>query len=118
MPINVSSALCGLTAITTTVERTSAGGYVDGLYVPGSTSTFKVLSSVQQPTANELRVLPEGERDRDIKKFICNKLIRTTNDRDGVIADKIFHRGVWYKIIRAEDWNDYGHTTAYGARVE
>ena len=116
MPINVSEALGTDTAEIVTVERTSAGAYVDGLYQKGTVSTFKTMCSVQQPSPDELQSLPEGERDKDIRKFISKKSIRTTSDRDGLIADIVLYKGVRYKIISAGDWDAYGQTTSFGAR--
>ena len=69
MVINVSEALDSDTAQIVTVERTSAGAYVDGIYQKGSTSTFKTLASVQQPTPKQLDILPEGEKSKDVKLF-------------------------------------------------
>ena len=116
MPINVSEALCMDTAEVVTVTRTTGGGYVDGLYVKGGQSTFKTICSVQQPSPKELQNLPEGERDKDIRKFISKKPVFTTNDRDGDIADSIRYKGNNYKIISAGDWDSYGHTTSFGVR--
>lgn len=116
MVINVSEALDTDTAQVITVERTSAGGYVDGIYVKGSTSTFKTLASVQQPSPKELEILPEGEKDKDIKMFISKKPIRTTNDEAELIADVVIYKGNRYKIVSSADWDDYGHTKAMGAK--
>lgn len=116
MPVNVSEALDTDTAEIVTVERTSGGGYVDGLYQKGTTSTFKTICSVQQPSPDELQNLPEGERDKDIRKFISKKPVRTASDRDGLIADVVLYKGVRYKVISAGDWDAYGHTTSFGAR--
>lgn len=116
MPVNVSEALDTDTAEIVTVERTSGGGYVDGLYQKGTTSTFKTICSVQQPSPDELQNLPEGERDKDIRKFISKKPVRTASDRDGFIADVVLYKGVRYKVISAGDWDAYGHTTSFGAR--
>jgi len=116
MPVNVSEALDSDTAEIVTVERTSGGGYVDGIYQKGTTSTFKTVCSVQQPTPDELQNLPEGERDKDVRKFISKKVVRTASDRDGLIADVVLYKGNRYKIISAGDWDSYGHTTSFGAR--
>lgn len=117
MPINVSEALDSDTAELITVKRTAAGGYVNGLYVKGAETTFKALASVQQPTAQDLKLLPEGERNRDVRKFISNKPVRTTNDLDDLIADVIVYKSMNFKLINVEDWNAYGHTTVFGVRV-
>jgi hypothetical protein len=116
MPINVSEALDSDTAEIVTVRRTSGGGYVDGIYIKGSVSTFKTVCSVQQPTPDELQNLAEGERNKDIRKFISKKPIRTASDRDELIADIVVYKSFNYKIISVSDWDSHGHTTAFGAR--
>lgn len=118
MVINVSEALDTDTAKPTTVERTSPGDYVGGIYQPGSPSTFKALISTQQPSPKQLEVLPEGERSKDVKLFISNKPLRTADDKDQLPADVVISKGKRYKLIQAGDWNDYGHTTAMGVREE
>ena len=116
MVINVAEALDTDTAQIITVIRTAAGSYVDGLYVKGATSTFKTLASVQQPSPIQLEILPEGEKDKDIKLFISKKPMRTTNDEAGLIADLVMYKGQQYKIISSADWDDYGHTMAMGVK--
>lgn len=118
MPIDVSAALDSDTAEFVTVTRFAVGAYVDGIYEKGATSTFKAVCSVQQPSADEVQLLPEGERDKDIRKFISKKELKTTNDRNNEIADLVLYKGNQYKIISAQDWNVYGHTTAFGARIQ
>lgn len=116
MPINVSEALDSDTAIFTVVERKGQGGYVDGVYVKAEDQILKVLLSPQQPSPEEAMVLPEGERNKDMFKFICNKLLRPTIDKDNIQADRVKHEGNWYKIIRVEGWIVFGHCIAYGVR--
>lgn len=118
MPINVSEALDVDTSEVITVERTSGGSYVDGIYQASPPTTFKTVCSVQQPTPAELQNLTQGERDKDIRKFISKKPVSTGSDRDGTIADVVIYKSVRYKIISAGDWDSYGHTTSFGARVE
>lgn len=117
MVIDVSEALDNDTAENITVLRTAAGGYIDGIYSPGAVSNFVTIAGVQQPKASELQKLPEGERNKDIRKFISIKELRTTNDRDGTIADSVFYNNIQYKIIMVEHWDVYGHSTAFGARI-
>jgi hypothetical protein len=117
MPINVSEAIDLDTGEIVTVTRTSSGSYVDGLWVPGSTSTFKTLCSVQQPTPQELKVVPEGETNKDIRKFISKKPLRTTNDKTGEIADIVSYKGKQFRMMWEGDWNAFGHSTMLGAVV-
>ena len=116
MPINVSEALDSDTSTIVTVERTTGSGFVNGLYVKGVASTFKTLCSPQQPTPQDLQTLAEGDRDKDIFKFITKKPVRTASDRDKVDADVVIFKGSRFKIISVQDWDLFGHTTSLGAR--
>ncbi len=116
MPINVSAAINSQTAEKIVVERTTVGGYVDGVYVKGTVSTFKTLASVQQPTPKQLEVLPEGERTQDLRVFIAKKGLRSTHNKDGIIADIVTFKGVRFKIIADGDWVSYGYSFSIGAR--
>ena len=117
MPINVSEALDADTAETVTVERTNGGSYVDGLWVPGSLSTFRMVASVQQPSMQQLERLPENQRLMDTRMFYCNKVVMTANDRANGVADRILYQGKWYTVLAVGDWSVYGHTDVIGALV-
>ena len=116
MPINVSGALNAQTAEKVIVKRTAAGTYNDGVYVKGAETTFKTLCSVQQPTPKQLEIIPEGERSNDPRVFIAKKALRTTRDKDGVIADIVTYKGNDYKIIADGDWSSYGYSSSIGVR--
>jgi hypothetical protein len=118
MTIRVDEALDADTSEIVVVFRTSPGAYVSGIYQPSIVDTFKTLCSVQQPTPEDLQILSMGERDKDIRKFICKKSVRTTDDKDGTIADVIRYKGKDYKVIQASDWDVYGYTRAFGARKQ
>ena len=116
MTIQVSEALDTDTAEIITVIRTESGSYVDGIYQKGSQTTFKALASVQPSSPEEIQFLPEGERQKQIRSFYCNKAVRTTDDRKAVIADVILYKGDSFKIVQLGDWSPYGYTLAYGAK--
>tara|TARA_R110000744_G_scaffold20470_1_gene53738 strand:- start:10029 stop:10382 length:354 start_codon:yes stop_codon:yes gene_type:complete len=117
MTITVSEALDSDTAIIVTVERQS-GGYIDGLWVDGTPTIFKTLCSPQPASAKERQILPEGDRDKDIFKFITKKPLRGVSDRDELSADIVIFKGNRYTILSPADWDLYGHTTSLGARVQ
>lgn len=113
--INVSEALDYDTCTRVVVERTLPGAYIDGLYVEGSKTNFKSLASPQQPTPKQLEILPMGERDKNIMLFICNKRVRTTDDKKGTLADVIIWDNQRWRVIRLANWSSFGHVLAYGA---
>lgn len=117
MPINVSEALDSDLCLKLTVKRKTGGTHVDGLWVPGVESTFVSMISPQQPTAQEILVLPEGERSKDVMKFISKRVIRQADDKSAVEADVVLYDSKEYKIIKAEKWGTFGHTIGYGTRI-
>lgn len=117
MTINVSEALCPDLALVLEVLRPSSSQeIVDGLLVKPEYTKFTAMISPQQPQYKELQVLPEGERQKDIYKFVSNKELRTASDHDGTLADYVLFKGNQYKIIFAGDWQTFGHTVAFGVR--
>ena len=118
MVINVSGAICHHTSEKIFINRIVNSKWEDGLFIKGKVKRLKALASVQQPTPKQLEVLPEGERDKDIMLFICNKKLRTISDMDEIEADIVLWSGKEFKIISLGDWSTYGATMGYGARVK
>lgn len=118
MPVNVSSALDSDTAEKVVVNRYS-GEYVDGLYVKSiHPRSKKILASVQQPTAKELQVLPQGQRKKDIMVFISKFNFRTSDDTKNQSEDIIIRKKTKYKVIATADWGSYGYYMALGSLIK
>lgn len=117
MTINVSEALDSDTAVKIVVLRSSEGAYVSGIWQEPQKTSFKALASPQQPDAEELMRLPEGQRDRDVRLFICNKKLRTVDDLAGYKADVLVFQGIKYEALKVADWSVFGHTVAYCVQV-
>lgn len=118
MTINVAEALCPDTAVIITVMRPTTGQVIENGIVQRNTQyeNFTALMSPQQPQYKELQVLPEGERQKDIMKFVSNKPLYTADDRDQRLADLIQWKGNAYKVIYAGDWQTFGHTVVFAVR--
>ena len=117
MPINVSEAITSDTAEIVTVKRVTPGSYVEGLFVPGSESTFKTVCSVQQPSPKMLENLASGIRKTDVMVFYSKKKIRTGDERDGTSPDIILYRGNEYRVIQEAVWVAYGYYNVMGVRI-
>lgn len=118
MVINVSAALDSNSSELMVVEREAQGSrYVDGIYEQGGAETFRIRASVQQPSPDDLQILPEGERNKDILKFTCASLVKTTDDKERTMADHILYNNRKYKVISVQDFIKYGYAVALGARV-
>lgn len=120
MPINVSGALNSDTAELVTVERRSSGSFVDGIWTPSGdpVTTFRTYISVQQPSPQQLTVLPESERTSDVRLFISAKPLRVGMDKPRVESDVILYGSEKYRVISLGDWNAYGHSTVLGVRIK
>jgi hypothetical protein len=118
MPIDVSEALDADTAERIAVTRFDEGNWVDGRWEQGIGQIFYCLASVQQPNAALLEILPEGERNKDVRLFICNKPIYSAEDTDSKSADLIHYKGGKYKAIHVADWFAYGHFKVMGVRID
>lgn len=87
-----------------TVLRQSAGAYVDGVFVPGSSSTLTIQASVQPvKMGRDMQALPEGRHMSDYKKIYCADRLNVTADGEGVQPDKIVHLGYVYEIIDLDE---------------
>lgn len=116
MTINVSEALDSDTAQLATVVRYEPSQQVNGIWQRPQTRSFKALMSLQQPSPKQLEILPENERTLDIRLFISNKRVRTSDEEEQVNADEIHLNGQKFKVIRSGDWNAFGHTTGLCVR--
>ena len=118
MTINVSEALDSDTASIVHYRRTAKGARVDGRWQNGAETTFKSITSVQQPTPQQLQVLPQGDRNKDVRLFISKKPLRSASDKDGDVADIALYKGMEFKIIGGGDWQEFGHSAMLGIRIK
>ncbi len=94
---------------TFTAYRRAAGSYVSGRWVAGSESSFTVEGSMQPMKPNELLLLPEGIRTKDVKKFYTDVELQTANTKTQVVADQIDISGNRYEVHGDADHNT-GHS--------
>jgi len=104
-----------------TVTRYAGGGYVDGLYVNGSTSTLNITASVQPLQPRELLLLPEGERFREHVWIITQTELKTVNPVTGEKADVLTRTrdGRQYEIQHVKQWTQLSipHFRCRGTRL-
>lgn len=102
--MNARGLIRSMKGTTYTVTR-DAGGYVNGVWTP-NTSTVNVLAAVQPLTGPELVRLPEGDRERAVFKVYSADEIRT--------RDEIAVSGVTYQLQNVEPWS--GHWKAVAVK--
>lgn len=102
-----------------TVTRYGTGAYVNGLYVPGSTSTFQAMMSIQPVKGPELLKLQEGERTRNFMKGYSDTQLFTARQSPSAKADRVTFQGIVFEVQISDPWNptDFDHWKVLLAEV-
>jgi hypothetical protein len=83
------------------------GSHVDGVFVPGSTSTVTIRASVQPVSGRELERLPEGLRTRELLSlFTLDALLVEAPD---VRPDIVTIRGETWQVQNVERFAELGN---------
>lgn len=85
-----------------TITRTTAGAYVNGLFVPGTPSSITIQASVQPVTGEDIKALPEGRRLDDYVKVYTDSDLQVLQESTGKQPDKLSWRGHTYECISAD----------------
>lgn len=101
--LNLSAAFNANTTTSATHERETAGGYVDGYYVPGATTTATIKASIQPLSAKEYQNLPEGIRNEASAKCITQFALQP--------GDRVIDGGDRYKVLSCDNWQKLGGYT-------
>jgi len=88
------------------VERmTSPGQYVEGVWVPGSTSKLTVRGSLQPMSMRDLQMLPEGERVKQTYKLYTDSLLFTGREGAMRSPDRVCVNQEWFRVHSTERWD-------------
>jgi hypothetical protein len=102
------------------VTRPTAGSYVSGRWVPGSTGAVTVIASVQPDRArpDELLHLPEGDRAREGIRLYTDTHLYTSDEASGTPADLVEWQGEQWEVVRVESWPLHiGHYKVLALRI-
>lgn len=87
-----------------TVTRYGAGSWVKGENVPGATTTFEVMMSIQPLNGTELLNLPEAQRTRrTVKAYAADRLF-TAEQSLAAKADRVAYDGRVFEVQDAQNW--------------
>jgi len=92
-----------------TITRTAAGSYVAGHYVAGSPQNFDAQGNIQPLTGIELQQLPEGDRQKEVKKIYTAFALQ-----NGDVVTR--SDGIRYEVQAVEDWTAF-HQPHFKARL-
>jgi len=109
-----------LTLTTITRKRYASGSRgTDGRWSTTSSTSSITGSEPQTLSAQELQMLPEGERNADSRVFFTTADVRTSSQHDGVEADHVsWDSGTtYYRVLQVEPHGLYDHNRVTVSRV-
>lgn len=90
-----------------TLRRPSPGSYVNGIWVPGSTTDSTITASIQPLKGEEMESLPEGRRDSEAYKMYTSTLIKTVQEAGSdQNADRVVFFGKEFEVHQVNEWQN------------
>lgn len=106
--LDLSSVVLSLQSHTLTVKRAVAGTYAAGRYSAGAPATLSVSANVQPASAEDLALLPEGERTTDTIVVYTIAELQPTSQANGELGDLVNYQGRDYRVRHVEAWAPNG----------
>lgn len=100
--MNSEALIESMSAQNVTLIRGSAGSIVNGLYIPGSTTTSTIRAGVQPAVGEDLISLPEGQRERESYKIYSVSQMKTNDETAGIKADVLAFYGAEYEVQQVQ----------------
>lgn len=95
------------------LKRKAAGSYVNGRWVDGAAQTDIIIKAVIQPSnPQDLQVLPEGERRKQIVSIWTGTELKAAGDDDNIVSDVIEDGSRKYKVMHIFDRQENGYHKA------
>lgn len=92
-----------------TFTRAAAGSYVNGTYVPGASTSFTAMCSIQPVSEQEVDITPrEGGRWLD-------GLVSVDSETEVRESDRTTYNGALFEVIRVSDWPHLPNIAHYEA---
>lgn len=107
---DLSDILLDLATETITVTRTAVGTTANGVYTLGATSTILNVSACVWPaTGQEMLLLEEGFRTRDVRALVVSIQLQCTDPDQGTVADLLTLAEGTFQVQKIEPWQRAGN---------
>lgn len=88
-----------------TAYRTQPGYYDDyGDWVEGAEETFTVYGNEQPYPGDEIVMVPESFRSKDLRKFFSVTRLNSMEEESAQNPDKVEIRGVKFSVLKREEY--------------
>lgn len=89
------------------ILRSTAGSYVEGVWVDGAETVVETFVNIQPLKPYEILQMPEAERTRSWFKLYSAEPLRTLKEgTSGWAADEFVWKDDRYKIMKVDDWSN------------
>ncbi len=92
------------TAASYTVTRRAKATYVDGVVVPGATSTFTIAAVVASTSGRDLKRLPEGRSSTDMQTIYTPTTLYVGAQNGNYESDLVSLNGDQWEVQFADVW--------------
>lgn len=87
------------------VERHDKGVWSDGKFQKADPKILDIQASVQPMKPNEIKLLPEHRRTSESVKLYTEEKLRTSDEKNKLPADVIYHDGKRFEIFSVANWS-------------
>jgi hypothetical protein len=118
MPFSIADVVNDLDfAVAFTIMRSQNGKFVLGRWV-NQTIQLNMWGPIQEPSPEELEMIPEGDRVSGVIAVWTTVPIYKTNvNLTNGISDIVQWHGENWRVLRDSDWMEYGYWKAYAVRM-
>src|SRR5690554_1992870 len=86
-------------------KRTSPGYYDNyGNWVEGAEETFEVKGNQQPLPGDEIVMVPESFRSRDVRKFFSITRMNSMEEESSQNPDKVQIDGIWFSVLKRKEY--------------
>lgn len=91
-----------------------------GKLVPYRVLTFSASGNIQPAGTHDLEKLPQEDRIKEIMVFRSTFVFQMGEETEegSVQTDEITFKGNLYRVLKIENWGEYGMYYAYASKVE
>lgn len=81
------------------ITRSATGSYIEGVWIPGSTSSVSINAVVQNVQPDDMRVLEEGMRTSEAIKLHSTADLIPLSEADKTVGDIIAYQGFNWQVV-------------------
>lgn len=78
------------------------------------TKTINAIGIIVPPSEEQLEFFPEGERRTDRKAIYSKTMMYVSEGKE--VSDEVTWRGVPYRVLNVQRWDDYGFCVAFAVK--